>query len=589
MSIQESIEKFLKELATTGRSPLTLGHYRGHLRAFAHWLESAGDGTTDEEAESLDLDRTEVQVAIRFPKSSSPAFGEALEIAKTFPTYRFSAERKMHELTVPLALDEGDLWERVSRLADLVGHWKHSRVVVEGAAVENFFEFRDALSQIKQCHAERRRSGLGDLYCSGRDTPSAEASAFGCRLLGGVARDGEDLFNGGAPWFHFGELAEDQAAFRVDKAEISRMLKTRNARELCTACPHFSWERVEAEIAELPDSLALGDASRFQIRYSTIDPSKPLGIETKGTAGRSLLERGAADSPERQVPSVHYSDVAAQDAAVAALRCVIELPLTHGDYFSALGVEPHGGIILWGPPGNGKTLIAKAAATESAAHLEIINGPEVLSKWVGESEANLRAVFERARSLAPSIVLIDEIDALAPTRESVLRQHEISLISQLLVLLDGLEGRGRVVVIATTNRIEAVDPALCRTGRFDYHLRVGPPDAVGRRAILERHLEKLKTAAALDLRDIARRTEGFSGAELAALCREAGLGAIERALGAGIAPEDLVIEAGDLECALQALREKRISKRRCGSFNGGSLSKTANLHGQSSKKRRRRP
>jgi transitional endoplasmic reticulum ATPase len=231
--------------------------------------------------------------------------------------------------------------------------------------------------------------------------------------------------------------------------------------------------------------------------------------------------------------------------------------LTHAAYFEALGVVPHSGIVLYGPPGNGKTLLAKAVATESNAHLEIISGPEILSRWVGQSEENLRRVFARARRFAPSIVLLDELDSIAPRRERSSQHHEVQLLSQLLVLLDGLEARGRVAVVATTNRLELIDPALLRPGRFDYHIEVPRPDQEGRAAILRLGLGKLKTRRTLRAEEWVPRTEGFSGAELAALCREAGMQAIQRGLARSITPRRLVVTRQDVGRALTALRTFR--------------------------------
>ena len=169
----------------------------------------------------------------------------------------------------------------------------------------------------------------------------------------------------------------------------------------------------------------------------------------------------------------------------------------------------------------------------------------------------MRAVFERARALEPSIVLVDEIDALAPSRAFASQPHEVALVSQLLVLLDGLEGRGGVEVVATTNRLEAIDAAVRRPGRFDYHIEVPLPDEEGRRKILEMYLRKMKTSERNDLDAIAAATEGFSGAELAAFLREAGLRAIERGLAAKIPPGELLVEAADLHVSLETIRRKR--------------------------------
>ena len=257
------------------------------------------------------------------------------------------------------------------------------------------------------------------------------------------------------------------------------------------------------------------------------------------------------------MPNVRYADVAGQDQALAALRQIVQLPLTHADYFAALRVEPQAGILLYGPPGNGKTLLAKAVATESQAHLEIISGPEILSKWVGESEAHLRQIFGRCRQWAPSVLFIDEIDCLAPRREGMSQQYNVQLIAQLLVLLDGLEARGRVAVVAATNRLEALDPAICRPGRFDYHIEVPLPDRTGRESILRVHLRKMRLAKHICIHRLVKETEGYSGADLAGLCREAAMQAILRGLAAGIPAADMMVAQDDLQAAFEAWRSKR--------------------------------
>jgi transitional endoplasmic reticulum ATPase len=270
----------------------------------------------------------------------------------------------------------------------------------------------------------------------------------------------------------------------VDKSSTS--LRFESGLAACrTLCPAFSWARIGAGVGELPDQIDLRTDERFKLRFSTYDSKKAIGVEPARrltTAPRLELtlggpREGSEIPPERQIPSIRYSDVAAQEAALSEIEHVVGLPLKHPQYYDELGVEPHNGVLLYGPPGNGKTLIERRRGVSP----RIINGPEVLSMWVGQSEANIRRVFERARSLAPSVVLIDEIDSIAATRDEMIHQHEVSLISQLLVLLDGLEKRGRVAVIATTNRIDAIDPAIRRPGRFDYHIEVPEPDLTGRK------------------------------------------------------------------------------------------------------------
>jgi len=222
--------------------------------------------------------------------------------------------------------------------------------------------------------------------------------------------------------------------------------------------------------------------------------------------------------------------VCGQDAAVEAVRDYAELPLKHPELFQRVGVRPGRGILLHGPPGNGKTLLARAVAGESDAHIEVIAGPEVLSKWVGEGERRLREVFERAARLAPSVVLMDELDAVAGSRDSSDSRHLRELVSQLLVLLDGLEARGRVLIIATTNRPQDIDPAILRPGRIDRRVCLGPPDRRGRAALFAKLLSRMPVADDISPDHLAGETRGLSGAQIEHVANEAGLLAVKEAL-----------------------------------------------------------
>ncbi|MDJ0271395.1 MAG: CDC48 family AAA ATPase, partial [Aigarchaeota archaeon] len=205
-------------------------------------------------------------------------------------------------------------------------------------------------------------------------------------------------------------------------------------------------------------------------------------------------------------------------------------PLKHPELFRHLGIEPPKGVILYGPPGTGKTLIAKAIANETGAHFVSINGPEIMSKFYGESEARLREVFQEAEQNAPSIIFIDELDAIAPKRGEVTGEVERRVVSQLLTLMDGLKSRGQVVVIGATNRIEAIDPALRRPGRFDREIRIGVPDRNGRKEILLIHTRRMPLADDVNIDELAEITHGFVGADIAALTREAAMNALRRFL-----------------------------------------------------------
>ncbi len=231
-----------------------------------------------------------------------------------------------------------------------------------------------------------------------------------------------------------------------------------------------------------------------------------------------------------EVGGVTYEDIGGLHEELQRIREMVELPLKHPELFRHLGIEPPKGVILWGPPGCGKTLIAKAIANETGAHFISINGPEIMSKFYGESEARLREIFKEAEENAPAIIFIDEIDAIAPKRSEVTGEVERRVVSQLLTLMDGLKARGQVIVIGATNRIDAVDPALRRPGRFDREIRIGVPDRNGRKEILQIHTRRMPLAEDVNLEELANITHGFTGADLAALCREAAMNALRRFL-----------------------------------------------------------
>ena len=231
-----------------------------------------------------------------------------------------------------------------------------------------------------------------------------------------------------------------------------------------------------------------------------------------------------------EVGGITYEDIGGLHEELQRIREMVELPLKHPELFRHLGIDPPKGVILYGPPGCGKTLIAKAIANETGAHFISINGPEIMSKFYGESEARLREVFQEAEQNAPSIIFIDELDAIAPKRGEVTGEVERRVVSQLLTLMDGLKTRGQVIVIGATNRIEAVDPALRRPGRFDREIRIGVPDRNGRKEILQIHTRRMPLAEDVDLDELADITHGFTGADIAALCREAAMSALRRFL-----------------------------------------------------------
>jgi transitional endoplasmic reticulum ATPase len=273
-------------------------------------------------------------------------------------------------------------------------------------------------------------------------------------------------------------------------------------------------------------------------------------VDTAPTGERDGADGAdAAGEAPTPVEGVTYEDIGGLDDELDLVREMVELPLAEPELFARLGVEPPKGVLLYGPPGTGKTLIARAVANEVNATFITVSGPEIMSKYKGESEERLRDVFARARREAPSVVFFDEIDSLAGKRGDE-SDVESRVVGQLLSVMDGLEARGDVVVVGATNRVDALDPALRRGGRFDREIEVGAPNEAGRREILDVHARGVPLGADVDLDRIAARTHGFVGADLAALVKEAAMAALRRSRRTSVAIGDIEVTRGDFESAL---------------------------------------
>ena len=270
---------------------------------------------------------------------------------------------------------------------------------------------------------------------------------------------------------------------------------------------------------------------RIDLVVISTNPTGPVTINdsTKVTVSEESA-KAVQVSREGGVPSITYEDIGGLGNAVERVREMIELPLRHPELFKRLGVEAPKGVLLHGPPGTGKTLLAKAVANETNANFYTIGGPEIMSKYYGESEEKLRNVFQQAEKNAPSIIFIDEIDSIAPKREEVSGEVERRIVAQLLSLMDGMSTRGKVVVIGATNRVNAIDPALRRPGRFDREIEIGVPDRNGRLEILQIHTRGMPIAKDVNLEKLADISHGFVGADLQALAKEAAMRALRRVL-----------------------------------------------------------
>jgi len=334
-------------------------------------------------------------------------------------------------------------------------------------------------------------------------------------------------------------LVRNNAGVAIGDAVIVRKIKAVPAEKVIVAPLEAIPPIDERYLADALESVPLikGDnvmvpyfGGRLTFQVIGVSPAADAVLITQKTIFH-IAEKGET---LRGVPQVTYEDIGGLKEEMQKVREMIELPLRHPEIFEKLGIEAPKGVLLYGPPGTGKTLLAKAVANESNAHFISISGPEIMSKFYGESEARLREIFKEAKEKAPSIVFIDEIDSIAPKREEVTGEVERRVVSQLLSLMDGLEARGKVIVIAATNRPNALDPALRRPGRFDREIEIRVPDKRGRLEILLIHTRNMPLASDADelvnIDKMAAITHGFVGADLEYLCKEAAMKCLRRLL-----------------------------------------------------------
>ena len=516
-------------------------------------------------------------LSIAFARSSSPTFPiirrrlDALaRLGRLDVTSDDKGREAWFELTIESAFVENA--RRIANLLNIVGAWKSTEISLDGELLHKheLQDLMNGLDDVRRCWLRHRKQSPGSCRT---------ACAVGCEALN-IWPSYEFLsYSGNAdpPWYAVGAFDGKQVA--VDKEMLQRQLQTPRNAEI-RLCPHFDIEVVAAKIAALPDTLMPDDHKWITVYH--FKDGKPAWVWPKD----AVLPSGLRDTKEnpwrsgglnirvdlgqdrqsdtgvistlplsRSIPPTRYCDVHGQDAAVEAIRDMVELPLRHADLFAGIGASPKAhGAILAGPPGTGKTLLARAVAGECGAHIEIVSGPSLLSKWVGETEETMRMLFERARENAPSIVLFDEIDCLGMSRGAAEAHHEKSMVTQLLTLLDGIEDRGKIFVLATTNRPEDIDVALRRPGRFDQVVWMGPSDQKGRKAIFLHHMKGLKLADGIDrdhlAAELAVASSGFTGADIAYTCQRAALLCVKEASKAPEPPNDIAITADHFRTAV---------------------------------------
>jgi transitional endoplasmic reticulum ATPase len=475
------------------------------------------------------------------------------------PSYRIENEDgtagETRRVAVELKLPEE--WQLLEDLRPLLRGEKGTQYAADGVALPG-----DELFRGLECFLRKQRRGASArAWC----TPEklADKQLFPCKQIHVYDNDHATSNS----WYASGEMGED-GVFKVDKEELTqRVLSDLGPR---VRCPILDLDGVADTLARLPEQI---DPNRDEAwRYRGAGPlasravakSKDGMVEAtlqepkeglferlarsvrSGSAGVVAASGGTPGS--RNVPTTRYEDVGGMRETIALVREAVELPITHPEVFERLGISPHKGILFYGPPGTGKTLLARAVAHESGAHFVAVSGPEILNKYWGQSESRLRNIFAEARAKAPAIILFDEIDSFASSRDAMSESFEATLVSQLLSLMDGMNELGRVCVIATTNRLAALDPALRRPGRFDHEIEIGLPNAAARLHILKIHTSNIPISPDLELEQIASVTRNYSGADLEALCREAALTCMRRS-----------VDLGDFEKRLPAYKLENLS------------------------------
>jgi len=520
---------------------------------------------------------------IRFGKQPSVDYQTVLGYATKFRMFRPAGEGSS---THTIETDNREVmakYEVFGKLMQVLRTWDTTRVLVNGTELHPADFLLEDKQAVAACYHRYQETENKERYCDSKDP-----SCWGCRLLSGIIlrHEKEPYSKYAKYWYQYGSFV-DKSTWRVSREELGRALENIVRMKSIEFCPAFEHVMFRRYMAALPVLVHMADSANWDFVYregssNSAKRWEPVNImhvlpADRDADGKARSEEDASAKSKddnasdakylRHVPITTFADIGGVDDIVQNIRIMIELPIRKPYLFDHLGVRPYRGILLWGDPGNGKTLIAKAIAHEVNAHFIPVSGPDILNKDFGQSEQNLREIFEEARQYQPAVIFIDEIDSIAQTRLSgESSKWYATLVNQLLALMDGIKEFGNVTVLASTNRPDLLDAALLRPGRFDYKLEIKKPNLPGCKRVLEIATRGMPLADDVDLFAYSEAVVGYSAAEITFLAKEAAMVRLRKAIETKtISMEDgedpdlsgMKITMSDLNAALHMLKWHR--------------------------------
>lgn len=513
---------------------------------------------------------------IRFGKSSSQNYIKAVNQAKKFLNFNpISNDNNFNNILI----NHSELLEKtrqVEKLILLINNWKSTEFFINEEELDH--DGIRNLLLIINCNKKYQESVIPENNCASYNGKNN----WGCKFLNELIFDPEYYYHQKLGWWDFGHFSSKNI-WKIDKEKLTDLLKREADLKHLYFCNVFNLDRIiDILNKKIPNEIDIENSKNWDYKFETsnsgnIVEKKPIGVIYKHIFDHSINIFGDTSSQgyddlkkNRNIPDIKFENIGGIDYIIQTIREIIELPLKKPELINYLGIKPHKGILLYGPPGCGKTMIAKAIANDINAHFISIKGPELLSKWYGQSEENLRSIFEEAKELQPSIIYFDEIDSIAQQRssEESLR-FDSKFVNQLLTLMDGIEDYGNICVIASTNRKELLDDAILRPGRFDFEIEIKKPTLKGCLEIFSKYIKKMPVDKNFDVNSFCKNLYGLTGADIAFIAREGAYMCLRRILDLSkllyiddIKKEDyskLIIKKQDFEEALKIVKDKSIS------------------------------